>query len=189
MRNSITNDQIGLVSHRAATLLAGWLGVNPLAKNDNGDRSSGGGLSMVLAMAYGDLPPPPSDVVARMAKYIAGIISDKLKRYPDGGLYLTFDTDYGPGRELTALSQTCEIKTQWPIKSMMSIGGGGGFTLHISDCRGYQAEGLRHYLIDGKGWLVTPCSSISDRLMPYIVRDIERGDIPADVARIEAFSA
>jgi len=175
---------IELVAARAAELLGEWIGLSPFAKSDNGDESSVGGLAMVLgAMLAAKAPPPPPDAVERMRDHILADIAGRAKN--GQVMRMTYDVDYGPGRELSRLAESCEIKSSWPIKSHLTI------YLHhsktsIYNKRNYGAEGLTHYLIDGRGWIVSP-STIDARVLPIVLAAIDRGDVSPDVARLEPF--
>lgn len=180
---------IEAIATRAANLLAEWIDLNPLAKSNNGDQSSAGGMAMVLgAMLAAKAPPPPTDAIERMHKHIAAKVTEAVKRRElDGYMWMTFDVDYGPGRELTELATACEIKSSWPIKSCLNISTYRG-KVSICDRRGYGAEGLTHYLLDGRGWLVSP-SNIDSRILPIVVAAVDRGEVAENVAYIEPFKA
>lgn len=179
----VSSDTITIIANRAAAVLAEWIGLSPLAKSNNGDRSSAGGIGMILgAMVAAKAPPPPTDATSRMAARIKASIASQLERR-GGQVWMTYDVDYGPGRELSDLSEACDIKSSWPIKSCLNI------TIYenrvsICDRRGYGAEGLTHHLVDGR-WVVSPCT-IDSRLMPMVLAAVERGEVDANIVRIDA---
>lgn len=181
---------IPTVAARAANLLSAWLGLNSLTKADVGDReSSHGGIAMILgAMAADRTPPPPANVEARIAAYIEAHLASRLKGRETYGCYVCFDSDYGPGRELDALSEACEIGTAWPNKSTISISMYPEGQISIHDKRGYGAEGLTHHLVEGRGWLVSPCN-IDRRILPIVLAAVDAGQVDADLIRLDRLSA
>ncbi len=174
------------VAARAAVILTRWLGLDPLSKNDNGDRASRGGLAMVLgALAHSKSPPPPEDVTARILRYVEAQVAAKAKQDHGNGLWMTYDVDYGPGRELSALAQACEIASQWPNKSVLNITAYRG-KVTVCDRQGYGAEGTTYHLVDDRGWLASPCS-IDGRLLPLVIAAVDRAEVAQDVACVVPF--
>lgn len=174
---------IQFISTLAASLLSEWIGLSPIAKSNNGDDTPTGGIALFLgAMLASKAPPPPANAADRMAKYIA---ADIARRRDRDSLWMTYDVDYGPGRELSDLAKSCEIASSWPIKSGLTITMYNG-RVSVQDRRGYGDEGLTYYLEPGRGWLVSP-ANIDRRLMPTVIAAVDAGTIDSGIAHFKPF--
>lgn len=177
---------IKLIAARAALILADWLNVNPARKVDNGDRSSTGGMTMMFGlMTQQNEPPPPADIVQKMTDYLVGALSEHAAKRQHG-IYFSLDCDYGPGRELAALSDACGIQTSWPWKTHMTIRAFPGSGIMVSSSQGHQAPHINHHFVDNVGWVVSECS-IDPKLMPTILAAITGGTLASEVARLDTF--
>lgn len=178
----MTTDDINtLLATRAADLLAKWAGLPMASKLQIGDVNGMGVAFMAISgMAKnGDVKSPTHAAIVAYVKKI-------IDRSRDGA-YVTFDTDYGPGRALQELSGACGVPSNvWPAKSMMSVNkiysdGSGSNSVSVST--GYHGRTTTHYLTDD-GWLVAG-TSIAPCLHDVVRRACERGELDKNVATWE----
>lgn len=117
-----------------------------------------------------------------------------VKKILDGkndGAYVSFDTDYGPGRALSDLGAACGLSPQvWPNKSMMSVhkvytDGSGSNSVSVST--GYHGRTTTYYLTCD-GWLVANVN-IPPALHNVVRRACERGEVDKSIAAWEPFKA
>lgn len=170
-----------LLATRTADLLSRWAGLPVLAKLQIGDVSGDGMAYMAISgvVKNGDVNAPTHAAIVAYVKKI-------LDRSGDGA-YVTFDTDYGPGRALRDLSDACGIMDNvWPNKSMMHVNkiysdGSGSNSVSVST--GYHGRTTTHYLTSD-GWLVTG-TSVAPCLHDVVRRACERGELDKNVATWE----
>lgn len=168
------------LASRAASILCVWAGLDPMRKNDNGDRSSpASGLTMILGAMADKGAPLPSDAHARLTQAIAVRLAAKAKERE--GIYFTLDVDYHPGRELTEISAAAGLAVSWPIKSHLCITSpysDGSGDLSVSDAQGYGRPATTYKLLsEDRGWLITTGFTV-DRKIADLCLDAAKAGHP-----------
>lgn len=175
-----------LLATRTADLLAKWAGLPVLSKLQVGCDANGLGIALMAisgAVKDGDVN---AKTHAAIVAYVKKILDNK-----NDGAYVSFDTDYGPGRALSDLGAACGLSPQvWPNKSMMSVhkvytDGSGSNSVSVST--GYHGRTTTYYLTCD-GWLVANVN-IPPALHNVVRRACERGEVDKSIAAWEPFKA
>jgi hypothetical protein len=179
----MSNDDktITLLANRAADLLCAWADLPSTRKNDNGDRSYRGGLSMMLGVLADKGVPLPSDAHRRLSAELVALCK---KHVADRGyVYLSMDVDYGPSVHLQKLAAAAGLeRITWPIKSHMTITtvcSDGSGSDAVIDSQGYGAPQTTYKLASGgAGWLITKGFYVDSKIEDVCIA-AARGGHPA----------
>ena len=176
-------DAITLLAARAASILMQWAGLSPLRKNDNGDRTSeASGLAMMLGAMADKTGPLPDDAESKMAAHIEAKLREQTARR-EGSIYYTLDVDYGPGRELSELTDACGLSVSWPIKSSLGVcmypNSEPG---QVCNRQGYGASGCMYSIVpERESWLITDGFSVDRRVRAIVFDAVKAGSTVATI--------
>lgn len=182
----ISPTTIQLLAARTASILVSWAGLSSARKNDNGDRSSTGGLCMLLGMLADKSRPPPPDAEQRITEYLVRTMTAKASR---GYLYMSLCVDYGPDSELSDLASSCGLDVSWPNKSRLHIDAGEGNPGSVSNAQGYGAPSINYQLVpELAGTLVTNGFSVASQVRAIVAQAVINGDTIGGTASWEPYS-